>query len=228
VKTVQILTQLAAADGDRRGLGAWCLDSLATRLAASPDIVGLVINLAQDNPLPELYPGESLEGDDFDVIVQAWAPSLPAWHRAFASFGDELEKRCARRFDYQVDDATVKHDEAALLRGTPSPGYKLMRGLVFHHDLPPAAARRLWRHHGNLAVRVHLGVARYTQHWVEKTLTPGAPAIGGFSDLHFPSLEAMRDRYFDSQRGKEEILHDIGHFIEAGSKRFYGQEHRIK
>lgn len=38
----------------------------------------------------------------------------------------------------------------------------------------------------------------------------------------------MRDRYFDSPRGKDEIVHDIGHFIASGGKRFYGQEHLIK
>jgi hypothetical protein len=225
---VQVLTQLVAAQGDRHGLGAWCLDSLAPRLAAGADMQGIVVNLAQDNPLPELYPGESLEGDDFDVIVQAWAPSLAAWRVAIAPFDDPLAKRCARRFDYRVSDVTVKHDELELRSGMPSPGFKLMRGLVFHDDLPPAAARRLWRHHGQLAVRVHVGVQRYTQHWVEEALTPGAPAIGGFSDLYFPSLEAMRERYFDSQRGREEILHDIGHFIASGSKRFYGLEYRIR
>ena len=75
---------------------------------------------------------------------------------------------------------------------------------------------------------MHAGTARYTQHWVDEVLTPGGPAVNGFSDLHFPSLEAMRDRYFDSPRGQQEIVHDIGHFIVAGSKRFCGQEYRIK
>ncbi|HSV53068.1 MAG TPA: hypothetical protein VLJ57_13190 [Burkholderiaceae bacterium] len=222
------MTQLVAVDGDRSGLGLWCLDSLAPRLAAHAGVQGLMVNLAQDNPLPELYPGESLQGDDFDVIVQSWVSSRAEWLDALEPIAGELSKRCARRFDYRVDDFTVKNDETALSRAYPTAGYKLMRGLVFHSDLAPAAARRQWAHHAKLAVRVHVGVARYTQHWVEEVLSPGAPAIGGFSDLHFPSLEAMRDRYFVSSHGKEEILHDIGHFIASGSKRFYGQEYLVK
>ena len=123
---------------------------------------------------------------------------------------------------------TVKDDKTALPRANPSPGYKLMRGLVFHPDLGPAAARRQWAHHAKLAVQVHVGVARYTQHWVEEVLTRDAALIGGFSELLFRSVEAMRDRYFDSPRGQQEILHDIGHFIASGSKRFYGREYLIK
>ena len=95
-------------------------------------------------------------------------------------------------------------------------------------DLAPAAARRQWAHHARLAIRVHIGMTRYVQHWVDEALTPGAPTIHGLSELYFPSLAEMRDRYFDSERGKAEILHDIGHFIASGSKRFYGQEYIIK
>jgi hypothetical protein len=186
------------------------------------------VNLAQENPLRELYSGESLEGDDFDVVLQCHVPHLAAWREAFGPIESDLANRCAKRFDYRITDLIVKQDSAQDNRGTPSPGYKLMRGLVFHADLGPAAARRQWAHHANLAVRVHVGMSRYVQHWVDERLTPDAPAVGGFSELYFPSLEAMRDRYFDSVRGKEEIIHDIGHFIAAGTKRFYGREYQIK
>jgi hypothetical protein len=228
VSRMEVLTQLVAAGGDRASLSHWCLSTLAPRVAGRVDVHGLIVNLAQDNPLQALYSGEPLDGDDFDVIVQTWVPSLAAWCEAFEPIDGDLANRCSKRFDYRATDLTVKHDDGESHLGTPAPGYKLMRGLVFHADLGPPAARRQWVHHAKLALRVHVGVARYVQHWVDEPLTPDAPAIGGFSELYFSSLEAMRDRYFDSQRGKDEILHDLGHFMASGSKRFYGQEYRIK
>ena len=60
MSSVQVLSQLVAAGGDRQGLGAWCLEVMAPVLAASAGTQRLIVNLAQDNPLPELYPGESL------------------------------------------------------------------------------------------------------------------------------------------------------------------------
>lgn len=225
---MEVLTQLVASSGDRSSLGHWCISCLAPHVAAHAGVRGLIVNLAQENPLSELYGGESLEGDDFDVIVQAWVPTLAAWRNAFAPLDGDMAERCAKRFDYRVTDFTVKQDMPARHLGSPSPGYKLMRGLIFHADLGLAAARRQWAHHAKLAVRVHAGATRYAQHWVDEVLTPDAPAVGGFSDLYFPSLEAMRDRYFDSPRGKDEIVHDIGHFIASGGKRFYGREYLIK
>jgi len=228
VSAVQVMTQLVAAPGAQRELRKLCLEVISSRMAASAEIQRFIVNLAQANPLPELYPGESLEGDDFDVVLQSWVPSLAAWEKSFRPFEVELSEVCAKRFDFRISERTIRHESALLRPGRPTPGYKLMRGLVFHADLGAAAARRQWLHHADLAVRVHLGVARYTQHWVEESLSAGAPAIGGFSDLHFPSLDAMRDRYFDSPRGRQEIIHDTGHFIASGSKRFYGEEHVFK
>lgn len=225
---IQVMTQLVAFEKHRVELDQWCRRTLAPTIAKHPDVQSLVINLARENPLAEIYKGESLEGDDFDVIVQTWVPSMAAWENAIAPFTDELTRLCSRRVDFRITDSTVKNDEPTSPSDRPSPGYKLLRGLTFHSDLGPAVARRLWAHHAELAVQVHVGMTRYVQHWVDESLTPGGPAIDGFSELYFPSLEAMRDRYFDSERGKNEILHDIGHFIASGSKRFYGQEYRIK
>lgn len=225
---MEILTQLVAGGDDRSSLGQWSLSALAPRVAAHAGVQGLIVNLAQENPLPVLYSGESLEGDDFDVIVQCWVPDLAAWRDAFEPLSRDLADRCTKRFDYRVSDLIVKQDDLARHPGSSSPGYKLMRGLVFHADLKSAAARRQWAHHAKLAVRVHVGATRYAQHWVDEPLTAGAPAVGGFSELYFPSLEAMRDRYFDSPRGKDEIVHDLGHFLASGSKRFYGREYPIK
>lgn len=43
----------------------------------------------------------------------------------------------------------------------------------------------------------------------------GRPA-GGIAELNLPVLDDMLRRYFDSDRGKEEITHDISHFIASG------------
>lgn len=57
---------------------------------------------------------------------------------------------------------------------------------------------------------------------------PNSPRIRGDSDLHFPSVESLHERSFDSPRGQEEIMHDIGHFISGGDQRPYAQEYVLK
>ncbi len=74
-------------------------------------------------------------------------------------------------------------------------------------------------------MKVHVGLARYARHWVIERLDGEAPAVRGFSDLHFPDEEALRHRYFDSERGRDEILHDIGHFIRGGLQRVFAREY---
>ncbi|MCS6933435.1 MAG: EthD domain-containing protein [Acetobacteraceae bacterium] len=124
---------------------------------------------------------------------------------------------------------TVEKDGLARPPGRPAPGVKFLSLLRFHADLPPPAARRLWAHHAALALRVHVGMARYVRDWVEEA-SPGPSPVGpfqGIAELHFPSQEAMLTRWFDSEAGRAAILHDVGHFL-AGATRLYTTEHVLK
>jgi hypothetical protein len=197
-------------------------------LARAPSIERLIVNVAIPAPVSSPYgSGESLQGDAFDVVLQVWVPTLQALVAAWRPVAERFNAKVRVQHVYRLTETVVlcKPEQAQAL---PTPGIKLMRGLYLYDDLPDAAAQRMWAHHSVLAVKVHIGLARYARHWVDEVLTPGSPAIRGLSDLHFPDEASMRERYFDSPRGRDEIQHDLGHFIRGGTQRFYGREHILK
>src|SRR5690606_23798827 len=118
--------------------------------------------------------------------------------------------------------ATVEKDEHPVVEGETSSGVKYLGVLEFHADLGPDAGQRLWAHHARLGLRVHLGMSRYARHWVTSSLGAAPPAVA-ISELCFETEEDLVSRFFDSDRGRDEILHDTGHFIARGH-RFYTHE----
>src|SRR5262249_34139918 len=108
--------------------------------------------------------------------------------------------------------------------GQPSTGINLIGQLMFHADLSDSAALRSWAQHAKLAVKVHVGAARYVQNWVESSHGDGCPAARGLPELHFPSRRDLTERFFDSPGGRDEILQDPAHFVQGGP-RFYAREH---
>ncbi len=226
---MQIMLQLCARTGTKENLKTWALNELGPRLIESEQsIQRLIVNLAVPAPANGPYgTDESLEGDDFDVVLQLWFNQPEESQSVMQSLERDFLERADSWHGYRITDTEVIN-RTLPTRDGPTPGLKLIRGLYLFDDLPDTAAKRMWSHHSALAVKVHVGLSRYARHWVDEVLTVGSPAIRGLSDLHFPSEEALRERYFDSPRGREEIWHDIGHFIKSGTKRFYGQEWILK
>lgn len=227
--STQIMIQVCARAGQSEGFKAWCLDTLGPGLLArAPAIERLIVNVAIPAPADGPYgSAESLQGDAFDVVLQVWVPRLPLLVAAWRPLAQAFGAWTRRHHVYRLTETEVLY-RPHQLRGTPTPGIKLLRGLHLFDDLPDAAAQRIWAHHSGLAVQVHVGLARYARHWVDEVLTPGSPPIRGVSDLHFPDEASMRERYFDSARGREQIRHDLGHFIRGGTQRFHGREHILK
>jgi len=149
-----------------------------------------------------------------------WSDDVAAFRAAFD--GPELADRADIRHAYRVT-RTIVIDRETPRQGS-LPGYKVIREIMFHADMPDTAARRSWTHHGNLARKVHVGVTRYVQHWVEQKLSPNAFPIRGISELYVPSWETLATRYYDSPRGREEVTHDAGHFIADQLPRVYARE----
>jgi hypothetical protein len=50
------------------------------------------------------------------------------------------------------------------------------------------------------------------------------PRFQGIAELHFPSAQAMHEQWFDSEAGRQAILHDVGHFLSRAT-RLYATEH---
>lgn len=132
----------------------------------------------------------------------------------------------ATRHSYGVEPRLI-FDRGAERRVGTSPGYKLFGRLMFHADMPDSAARRSWTLHAGLAERVHIGASRYVQNWVIEPLSADCPPTRGMPEMSFPSEGDLVDRFFDSDRGREEILQDTAHFVAAGP-RFYAIENVVR
>ncbi len=166
------------------------------------------------------------EGDDFSpphaLVMKGDFDSDSAFldaTRLAQAAGSYADAAC-----YKVEETLIK---ASPVRGQQGqvPGIHMLHPLFFHDDLPRSALLRSWREiHADLAVRIHVGAESYGQMLVVDRLGEGAP-YGGFSEFHFPSREALLSGYFESDRGRAEIRHDIRHFIRGIPPRLFATLH---
>lgn len=215
----------APAGEDRDGFRAAVL-ARAAPLAPGLDALSVCLVDATPAVPPWQRPGEPAAPADppFDAVVDCWGndAALAAAEAALAAAFPGAARAVAR-----VEE-TVEKNQLPRPPGR-APGVKFLSLMCFHEDLPPAIARRLWSHHAGLALRVHIGMARYVRDWVV-ALSEGplpVPRFQGVAELHFPSEQAMREQWFDSEAGRQAIVHDVGHFLSRAS-RLYTTEHVLK
>ena len=226
---MQILIQLQAHPSQVQQLRHWCLHEWGPSLAHSALLQKVIVNLALKTI--QLLPygqSESLQGEAPDVVVQLWRHPQCDVAELLQALQHELQPKVAHMHIYQITDTEVLNRQTVEAGSVHVPGIKIMRGLFLYDDLPDTAAKRMWAHHAHLAAKVHVGLSRYARHWVDQVITQHSPKIRGLSDLHFPDVDSIQNRYFDSERGREEISHDIGHFIQDGTVRFFGEEYILK
>jgi hypothetical protein len=198
-------------------------------LAAAPDLAALSVDLVDATPAvpPWQRPGEPVAPAEpaFDVVIDLWG-SGTALAAALAALVARVPD--APRASVRVAE-TVEKNELPRPAHERAPGVKFLSLMRFHADLPAPAARRLWAHHARLALDVHVGMARYVRDWVEEIAPAALPVapFHGIAELHFPSVEAMTTRWFDSEAGRAAIVHDVGHFL-AGATRLYTTEYVLK
>lgn len=217
---------LAAPAGEDRAAFRAAVLARAADLAPGLDALSVCLVDATPAVPPWQRPGEPAAPADppFDAVVDGWGDdaALAAAEAALAAAFPRAARAVAR-----VEE-TVEKNELPRPAGR-APGVKFLSLMCFQEDLPPAVARRLWSHHAGLALRVHIGMARYVRDWVT-ALTDGplpVPRFQGVAELHFPTEQAMREQWFDSEAGRQAIVHDVGHFLSRAS-RLYTTEHVFK
>lgn len=198
--------------------------TLARDILADGDTpASLTILVGQDEPR-EL--GLYRDGDDFsppyDIVLRGDFRSEHNLQRSIRRV--QAVGGFERVHAFEVEETRVNVGSRPMLHG-PQPGIHMMHPLVFHEDLPRTALLRSWREiHAELAVRIHVGAQDYSQFLVLKRPSDG-PDYGGFSSLHFPSHDALMNGYFESDRGRAEIRHDIRHFIRGLPPRLFATLH---
>lgn len=196
------------------------VEALASSILGEEDAPSSITVLVGEEELPEL--NLYRDGDDFsppyDLVLLGDFQDGDSLQRAA---GHALAAgRYDRCYAFEVEETRVKTSGREPANGRV-PGIHMLHPLFFHDDLPRSALLRSWREiHADLAVRVHIGADAYSQFLVTGSPESG-PNYGGFSDFQFPSREALLTGYFESDRGRSEIRHDIRHFIRGLPPRLF-------
>ncbi len=106
--------------------------------------------------------------------------------------------------------------------GTRTHGLKMIAWMRPAPGKSAADCATYWsEQHTGLALRIHVGLAGYRQNAVVECVTGGAASQGsergrdvfGISELHFATERDFRERFFDSDSGREAIYTDVPHFM---------------
>lgn len=201
--------------GGGEALQSACIDLAGT----APGVIAVNLMVPPPPGIPP-RPGDKAEArPPYDVIVECSPEEAAALRgRLAASEGDTVAITGGRG---------RSHVEIDSLGPAPAEGrMKVIAALSFHADLPQSARERSWTHHAALAAKVHAAMTRYVRTWVTPMQGVEPPPLDGLAQLWFASPDDVVERYFDSPRGRDEIIHDTGHFI-AGATRLYAREHRL-
>ena len=123
------------------------------------------------------------------------------------------------RIDTYVVEEHVRIDYARdWPDGIESPG---VRRISFVQAAPGLSRSEMARHWGEVhwpIARVHHpALWRYVQNVVVEPITPDAPAIDGIAELHFRSIADLRDRFYDSDEGRQIVAEDVRAFLDRGA-----------
>jgi uncharacterized protein (TIGR02118 family) len=180
-------------------------------LAHHPTMRGYVVNVVE---------GRRAGADELDSIAELSFDSMDDFRdRLYDSPAGRqaIERDVAGFLGHAAAYATTEHVQKAPAAepplGTRSPGVKIV-GLVRRPDgMSHDAFVDHWLHrHVPLALAHHPGLHKYVTNVVDARLGD-APDWDGIAELHFPSIEAMRTRFFDSPEGERIIREDMPRFI---------------
>jgi uncharacterized protein (TIGR02118 family) len=101
--------------------------------------------------------------------------------------------------------------------GERSPGVKSFFLALRRPDMTHGQFADYWgNQHAPLALKIHVGMWRYTRNVVTEALTPGAPNWDGAAILHFRTARDLRERFYDSDEGRAAIAVDVAKFTGGG------------
>lgn len=179
-------------------------------LAARPELSHVTVNLV-DVPAEEagLRPGGE---PAFDAVAEIWADNLPAAARLLEDAPGVGESHA-----YHVEERIERDCTRDWPDGERSPGVKSFFLALRHPQMTNEQFATYWgEQHAPLALRIHVGMWRYTRNVVVSALAEGAPDWDGMANLHFQTARDLRERFYDSEEGRAAIAADIAKFSGGG------------
>jgi len=191
--------------------------SLAPRL---PSGARLTVNLV-DVPAEEagLRPGGE---PSFDAVAEVWLPDDSA------TIPPELVDEGVAHV-FRVDEKEERPYDRTWPDGERSPGIKSFYVAVRNPAMTHDEFARYWgEQHAPLALKIHIGMWRYTRNVVSSALTADAPPFDGMAILHFRSGFDLRERFYDSEEGRAAIAADVAKFSGPGGKALHTSEYILR
>ncbi len=130
---------------------------------------------------------------------------------------------------YRVEERVQIDYERDWPDGQASPGF---HRIVFVRRAPGITREQMAAHwseqHTPLVRQHHPAFSQYVQNVVLDAVTPGTPDVDGVAEMHFRSLDELRDRFYDSEDGRRIIAEDVDRFLDrARGWRILGHEHWV-
>jgi uncharacterized protein (TIGR02118 family) len=199
-------------------------------LECQPRLVGYATNVPDDQALLPLNVGRDARGLPFDGLTALQFIDLKDFTepgRRYASkeaemrFTEDSNQLTTSAHGYMVEEALQWDRLEPQPEGTPSLGFKV---IALSRRAPGISKKNFISHYRNvhteLARKHHPGISRYTQNFVVNKLTPDAPDIDAFAELHFASREDFTDRFYATPESRQIIWNDVKAFADLKSVRF--------
>jgi hypothetical protein len=179
--------------------------------------VRLPANPPQMHNAPPLAHSRFAMAPSYDLVMEMWFDSVAEFrnrHRncRSGSLASQWADRVGCEQTYRVTPHAAKD-----LSGPSAITYI---ALLVWKTLPREEAWRHWQAHEQLALRVHIGAARYERNWVDESLTADPERVGGITDFAFGRLEDLEQRFWSSADGTREVVADVAKFC-ADAHRIY-------
>jgi uncharacterized protein (TIGR02118 family) len=119
---------------------------------------------------------------------------------------------------YATTFRRVRAHEQTWSVGEETPGVGLLFRVIRRPDLTHDQFDAHWRdNHAPLALRHHVGMWDYVQCSFDAPSTPTSAPLDGMAICKFATLADMKERFFDTDEGRQVIWEDVARFTDAGS-----------
>ncbi len=195
----------APAGADQAAYKRWYLETFAPSLLCRvPGLAGLTVNVIRQ--AETLYDYEGAGGPEVaDIYAEFWLQQDRVV--TAGEFAPPEGRQQMFRVEERIEKAELDRAPGVMA------GIRLLSPLYPIEGAQPAQSVGFWDRHVPLALRIHVGMSRYVRDIVLDVMGEEPSPVFGVASLHFPSDEAIRDRFFDSPESIPEHAADLACFV---------------
>jgi uncharacterized protein (TIGR02118 family) len=184
-------------------------------------LVGCIFDLADNRTLIPNHMGPNFNRSPYDGITALYFRELDEFLSYYASqkrdeqLMAQEDKLLKKTHVYHLEEVVHWDNLKARTEGVTSPGFKIIPFSCRNPHLSREEFAEHYRNvHSSLAREHHPGIGRYVQNFVQAALSADAPEIDAVAELHFPSLEDYRDRFYARTESPKIIGKDVASFVD--------------